>query len=85
VDAGTFSVLFKLIWVDRSPQVTGLVHDLGKLLFFFGSQGQWDVVGVGSYLSIGYNSHTHNPSGYFRCRVQVFKQNHFPGIFRKQS
>lgn len=26
-------------------QVTGLVHDLGKLLFFFGSQGQWDVVG----------------------------------------
>ncbi|KAL5522805.1 hypothetical protein ACEPAG_8823 [Sanghuangporus baumii] len=26
-------------------QVTGLVHDLGKLLFFFGSDGQWDVVG----------------------------------------
>ncbi|EJD45331.1 myo-inositol oxygenase [Auricularia subglabra TFB-10046 SS5] len=26
-------------------QVTGLVHDLGKLLFFFGSKGQWDVVG----------------------------------------
>ncbi|KAJ7599584.1 inositol oxygenase [Mycena floridula] len=26
-------------------QVTGLVHDLGKLLFMFGSQGQWDVVG----------------------------------------
>lgn len=26
-------------------QVTGLVHDLGKLLFFFGAQGQWDVVG----------------------------------------
>ncbi|KAK7447432.1 hypothetical protein VKT23_014142 [Stygiomarasmius scandens] len=26
-------------------QVTGLVHDLGKLLFLFGSQGQWDVVG----------------------------------------
>ncbi|PAV15473.1 myo-inositol oxygenase [Pyrrhoderma noxium] len=26
-------------------QVTGLVHDLGKLLFFFGSEGQWDVVG----------------------------------------
>ncbi|KAL5522932.1 hypothetical protein ACEPAF_1199 [Sanghuangporus sanghuang] len=26
-------------------QVTGLVHDLGKLLFFFGSNGQWDVVG----------------------------------------
>jgi len=26
-------------------QVTGLVHDLGKLLYFFDSQGQWDVVG----------------------------------------
>ncbi|EMC94919.1 hypothetical protein BAUCODRAFT_518428 [Baudoinia panamericana UAMH 10762] len=26
-------------------QVTGLVHDLGKLLFFYGAQGQWDVVG----------------------------------------
>ena len=27
-------------------QVTGLVHDLGKLLFLFDSEGQWDVVGV---------------------------------------
>jgi len=27
-------------------QVTGLVHDLGKLLLLFGSEGQWDVVGV---------------------------------------
>ena len=26
-------------------QLTGLIHDLGKLLFFFGSEGQWDVVG----------------------------------------
>lgn len=26
-------------------QVTGLIHDLGKLLYFFGSDGQWDVVG----------------------------------------
>ncbi|KAG5638597.1 hypothetical protein H0H81_011683 [Sphagnurus paluster] len=26
-------------------QVAGLVHDLGKLLHFFGSEGQWDVVG----------------------------------------
>ncbi|KAL5492705.1 hypothetical protein ACEPAI_4152 [Sanghuangporus weigelae] len=26
-------------------QATGLVHDLGKLLYFFGSEGQWDVVG----------------------------------------
>ncbi|KAH7887195.1 DUF706-domain-containing protein [Phlebopus sp. FC_14] len=26
-------------------QVTGLIHDLGKLLHIFGSEGQWDVVG----------------------------------------
>ncbi|KAJ6565815.1 DUF706-domain-containing protein [Mycena vulgaris] len=26
-------------------QATGLVHDLGKLLYLFGSEGQWDVVG----------------------------------------
>jgi inositol oxygenase len=26
-------------------QLTGLIHDLGKLLFFYGAQGQWDVVG----------------------------------------
>ncbi|KAF8348455.1 inositol oxygenase [Amanita rubescens] len=26
-------------------QVTGLVHDLGKLLLLFGAEGQWDVVG----------------------------------------
>ncbi|KAI9449679.1 inositol oxygenase [Lactarius psammicola] len=26
-------------------QVAGLVHDLGKLLFLFESEGQWDVVG----------------------------------------
>jgi inositol oxygenase len=33
-------------------QVTGLVHDLGKLLFLFDSEGQWDVVGVRKYLSL---------------------------------
>jgi len=26
-------------------QLTGLVHDLGKLLLLFGAEGQWDVVG----------------------------------------
>lgn len=26
-------------------QLVGLIHDLGKLLYFFDSQGQWDVVG----------------------------------------
>ncbi|KAI0084071.1 myo-inositol oxygenase [Irpex rosettiformis] len=33
---------------DQKPewmQVAGLVHDLGKLLYIFGSEGQWDVVG----------------------------------------
>lgn len=33
---------------DNKPrwfQCVGLVHDLGKLLYFFGSHGQWDVVG----------------------------------------
>jgi inositol oxygenase len=29
----------------RWMQLTGLVHDLGKLLFFYGAEGQWDVVG----------------------------------------
>jgi hypothetical protein len=32
-------------------QVTGLVHDLGKLLFLFESEGQWDVVGVRTFLN----------------------------------
>jgi inositol oxygenase len=26
-------------------QLTGLIRDLGKLLFFYSAQGQWDVVG----------------------------------------
>jgi inositol oxygenase len=29
----------------RWMQLVGLIHDLGKLLFFFDAQGQWDVVG----------------------------------------
>ncbi|KAL4940039.1 hypothetical protein BDV06DRAFT_213810 [Aspergillus oleicola] len=29
----------------RWMQLVGLIHDMGKLLFFFGAQGQWDVVG----------------------------------------
>ena len=29
----------------RWMQLTGLIHDLGKLLFFFEADGQWDVVG----------------------------------------
>ncbi|ODV81459.1 putative inositol oxygenase [Suhomyces tanzawaensis NRRL Y-17324] len=33
---------------DNRPrwfQLVGLIHDLGKLLYFFDSKGQWDVVG----------------------------------------
>lgn len=26
-------------------QLTGLIHDLGKLLYFYDAEGQWDVVG----------------------------------------
>lgn len=29
----------------RWMQLTGLIHDLGKLLYFFDAEGQWDVVG----------------------------------------
>ncbi|KAL2108277.1 hypothetical protein VUR80DRAFT_4011 [Thermomyces stellatus] len=29
----------------RWMQLTGLIHDLGKLMYFYGAQGQWDVVG----------------------------------------
>ncbi|KAI5291487.1 hypothetical protein KEM52_000152 [Ascosphaera acerosa] len=29
----------------RWMQLTGLIHDLGKLLYFFGAEGQWAVVG----------------------------------------
>lgn len=29
----------------RWMQLVGLIHDLGKLLYFFDSKGQWDVVG----------------------------------------
>lgn len=33
---------------DNKPrwmQLVGLIHDLGKILYFFDSEGQWDVVG----------------------------------------
>ncbi|KAK2739446.1 hypothetical protein FQN57_006575 [Myotisia sp. PD_48] len=29
----------------RWMQLVGLIHDLGKLLYFFDAEGQWDVVG----------------------------------------
>ncbi|KDR71009.1 hypothetical protein GALMADRAFT_75510 [Galerina marginata CBS 339.88] len=55
----------------RWMQVTGLVHDLGKLLLVFGSEGQWDVVGdtfvVGCEFSdkiIFYETFKGNPDSY---------------------
>jgi len=41
-------------------KVAGLVHDLGKLLLLFGSEGQWDVVGVSPfYFHISYSELTY--------------------------
>ena len=47
MDAGLFAnqILYQYHLMGL-VQATGLVHDLGKLLLVFGSQGQWDVVGV---------------------------------------
>lgn len=52
----------------RWMQLVGLIHDLGKLLYFYGAQGQWDVVGdtfpVGCAFSrsiIYPDTFTHNP------------------------
>ena len=46
MDAGWYLLLIVANDYLKIHQVTGLVHDLGKLLFMFGSEGQWDVVGV---------------------------------------
>jgi inositol oxygenase len=46
------------IRLDGKPewmQVTGLVHDLGKLLFLFESEGQWDVVGDTFVVGCGFS------------------------------
>ncbi|PLN81410.1 DUF706-domain-containing protein [Aspergillus taichungensis] len=39
----------------RWMQLTGLIHDLGKLLYFFDAQGQWDVVGDTFPVGIAYD------------------------------
>ncbi|KAI6103177.1 DUF706-domain-containing protein [Pisolithus thermaeus] len=36
-------------------QVAGLIHDLGKLLLFFDSEGQWDVVGDTFVVGCGFS------------------------------
>ena len=74
-------------------QVTGLVHDLGKLLFLFDSEGQWDVVGVSNHLlslisELGKlipepSLLTH--SGHIRRRLQLFGQNHISRDVRGKS
>ena len=60
-------------------QVTGLIHDLGKLLFIFGSEGQWDVVGVSGSLvpKSGLGAHPYiNNLGYIRRWMCLFGQEH---------
>ena len=63
-------------------QVTGLVHDLGKLLFLFDSEGQWDVVGVCAHLDLSkLGMLTQNGShniGYVCRRLPLFGQDHIP-------
>lgn len=39
----------------RWMQLTGLIHDLGKLLYFFDAQGQWDVVGDTFPVGLGFD------------------------------
>lgn len=39
----------------RWMQLCGLIHDLGKLLFFYDAQGQWDVVGDTFPVGIGFD------------------------------
>ncbi|KAJ5739283.1 hypothetical protein N7533_012067 [Penicillium manginii] len=39
----------------RWMQLTGLIHDLGKLLFFYDAEGQWDVVGDTFPVGIGFD------------------------------
>lgn len=63
-------------------QVTGLVHDLGKLLFLFDSEGQWDVVGVRAHLDLLVTlpgiltpNSSHNP-GHVCRRLPLFGQDH---------
>lgn len=51
----------------RWMQLTGLIHDLGKLLYFFGSQGQWDVVGDTFPIGCGFDKRIIYP--------QTFKSN----------
>jgi hypothetical protein len=65
-------------------QVTGLVHDLGKLLFLFESEGQWDVVGVRAHSigKVGWNNYTDTKlfltTGHVRRRLPLFRQEHIP-------
>ncbi|EAU89686.1 myo-inositol oxygenase [Coprinopsis cinerea okayama7 len=66
-------------------QVAGLVHDLGKLLLIFGSEGQWDVVGdtfvVGCKFSdkiIYHETFAGNPDSYdevYSTEYGIYKPN----------
>jgi len=69
----------------RWMQLTGLIHDLGKLLFFYGSEGQWDVVGdtfvVGCAFSpdiIHYDTFKGNPDftdARYNTKYGIYKPN----------
>lgn len=66
-------------------QVTGLIHDLGKLLCFFGADGQWDVVGdtfvVGCKFSdkIIYPETFHKNPDYYNEHLQTENGIYQPG------
>ncbi|KAF5378868.1 hypothetical protein D9615_006925 [Tricholomella constricta] len=60
-------------------QVAGLVHDLGKLLLLFGSEGQWDVVGCKFSDKIIYpDTFAANPDSYdsvYSTEYGIYKPN----------
>lgn len=73
---------------DNKPrwfQLVGLIHDLGKLLYFYDSQGQWDVVGdtfpVGCKFSkkiIYYDYFKNNPdlqNPLYQSKLGIYSQN----------
>lgn len=62
----------------RWMQLTGLVHDLGKLLFFYGARGQWDVVGDTFPVGCRWDAR-------IVCRDEGFGENEDAGVEGYQS
>ncbi|KAI5920990.1 inositol oxygenase [Camillea tinctor] len=48
----------------RWMQLTGLIHDLGKLMYFYGSEGQWDVVGDTFPVGCAFDEHIIYPGSF---------------------